>query len=78
MNELILYKSEKFNNVECDFFKNENNDYFMTREQIGRALEYLNPRESIKNIHSRNRERLDLFSTRYQFDTPFDRDWETN
>ena len=34
----------------------------MTREQVGIALEYENPSQSIKNIHSRNRDRLDRFS----------------
>lgn len=33
-----------------------------TREQIGAALGYANPRESIKNIHMRHRERLDQLS----------------
>lgn len=34
----------------------------MTREQIGRALEYINPQKAIDNLHSRHKERLDKFS----------------
>lgn len=35
----------------------------MTREQIGAALEYADPDKSIANIHERNKDRLDKFST---------------
>lgn len=38
-------------------------DFWATREQIGRLLEYSDPDASIRNIHSRNKERLDKFST---------------
>lgn len=69
MNNLQLIKSEHFGAVECDVY-NDGKELYMTREQIGRALEYANPRESIKNIHSRNRERLEKFSRGYQIDTP--------
>lgn len=34
----------------------------MTREQIGRALEYKNPNDSIRTIHRRNKERLNKFA----------------
>lgn len=34
----------------------------MTREQIGRALEYSDPQKAIDNIHSRNFDRLDVLS----------------
>lgn len=71
MNDLTLFRKEIFNGVECDFWKDENDQIWMTREQIGKSLEYGNPRESIKTIHVRNRERLDKFSRRVQLDTPF-------
>ena len=35
----------------------------MTREQIGTALEYSDPRIAITKIHTRNADRLDLLST---------------
>ncbi len=37
-------------------------EFWMTREQIGQLLEYKNPVHAIKDIHTRNKERLDLFS----------------
>ena len=52
--DLALCKQEKFNGVLVDFYRDENNDVFMTREQIGRALEYKNPNDSIRTIHRRN------------------------
>lgn len=38
--DLTLVKSENFGSVQCDFWQNEQGDILMTREQIGRALEY--------------------------------------
>ena len=70
MNNLVLFRKENFNGVECDLWKDENGEVWMTREQIGKSLEYGNPRDSIKTIHSRNKERLDKFSKRVQIDTP--------
>ena len=60
---LELCKQEKFNGMDIDLYKNNNNEIFMTREQIGKALEYLNPQKSIDKIHQRNKERLDKFSS---------------
>jgi len=61
-NELSLVKSENFGAVQCDFWKNESNDYFMTRDQIGTALGYTDPRIAITKIHNRNRDRFDKSS----------------
>lgn len=59
---LELIKTETYNNtVPCDFYHNEKNDVYMTREQIGRALGYADPSNSIKKIHKRHRDRLDKF-----------------
>ena len=60
--DLALCKQEKFNGVLVDFYRDENNDVFMTREQIGRALEYAQPRKAIDKLHQRNKERLNKFS----------------
>lgn len=63
MNNLKLITTENFEEVTpCDFWADINNEYFLTREQIGRALGYNNPSEAIKKIHQRHRERLDKFS----------------
>ena len=34
----------------------------MTREQVGKALEYADPQKAIDNVHSRNSDRLDVLS----------------
>jgi prophage antirepressor-like protein len=69
MSNLVLLKSEKFGSVNCDFYE-EGNNFWMTREQIGTALEYQNPREAIKLIHKRHKDRLEMFSRGFQFETP--------
>ena len=38
-------------------------DFWMTREQVGQALEYSDPDKTIRTIHSRNHNRLDPLST---------------
>lgn len=64
MNNLKLVETDVFNEiVTCDFWGNANNEYLVTREQIGRALGYSNPANAIKNIHLKHKERLDKFST---------------
>lgn len=62
MGSLALVKSANFGNVQCDFFSSDNKEILMTREQIGRALEYSNPQKAIDNLHSRYKDRLDRFS----------------
>ena len=72
MNDLVLFKSEVFQGIECDFWSNENNgDVFVTREQIGRALEYASPSNAIRKIHERNFDRIQKFSSIAQVDLPF-------
>lgn len=51
---LQLIKKEMFGEVECDFYKDEDSDAFMTSAQLGRALGYSLPRESISKIVQRN------------------------
>ena len=70
MNNLALIKSENFGTVQCDFWQNEQGDILMTREQIGTALEYAEPRIAIANIHNRNKNRLDKFSAVINLITP--------
>lgn len=59
---LEIVTSEKFGELECNFYRNMNDDILVTREQIGAALEYAEPRKSIEKIHNRHKERLDRFS----------------
>ena len=42
----------------------------MTRDKIGQALEYDEHRKKIAVIHTRNKDRLDPLSTRFQIETP--------
>src|SRR5690625_3909368 len=60
---LSLAVKEMFEGNEMNIYTNENNDVFMTREQIGQALEYSNPRIAISNLHKRHKVRLDKFSS---------------
>lgn len=59
---LSLAVKEMFEGNEMNIYTNENNDVFMTREQIGSALEYVEPNTAIRKIHNRNKDRLDQFS----------------
>ncbi len=61
LGQLKLVKQGEFLGATCDFYKDEQNNIYMTREQIGRALEYKNERQ-IDIIHSRNQELLDPLS----------------
>jgi anti-repressor protein len=56
-----LLRSASFGNIQCNVYR-DNDQLFMTREQIGTALEYGNPADSIRKIHDRNKPRLDNFS----------------
>ena len=67
---LILIKSENFGQMHCDFWQNEHGDILMTREQIGTALEYAEPRIAVANIHNRNKVRFDKFSAVINLITP--------
>ena len=69
MDELTLITSESFEDIECDFYT-DGDDFYMTREQIGTALSYENPRDGIRLVHSRHRERLDKYSRRVQVELP--------
>ena len=63
MRNLTLVTTEKFNNsINCDFYKDNNNELLLTRKQIGSALEYSNPDNAICTIHKRHKDRLDKFS----------------
>lgn len=60
---LQLIKTAKFEGVKFDCYQDSNKEFWGTREQIGAMLGYENPRVSIANIHNRNKERLDKFSS---------------
>ncbi len=60
--DLAVVKSASFGSIQCDFFRKDN-EIWMTREQIGSALEYTDPRVAMSKIHDRHKDRLDKFST---------------
>lgn len=60
--KLNIVKEENFLGTKCDFYKDENNNIYMTREQIGKALQYKNPQKGVDNLHNRNINRLSNFS----------------
>ncbi|WP_214720683.1 BRO family protein [Exiguobacterium sp. s192] len=61
MSNLALVKSAPFGSMQCDFY-GDNNEVYMTRKQIGEALEYANPQKAIDNLHAKHSDRLDRFS----------------
>ena len=62
MEDLRLVTTEKFNGVDCNFYKADSN-MWMTRRQIGQALGYSNPRLAITKIHQAHADRLDPLSS---------------
>lgn len=62
MEGLVLAQEELFQGEIVEVWQDSKHDYYMSREQIGRALEYKNPRKAIKDIHARNKSRMDKFS----------------
>lgn len=68
MNNLKLVTTENFGNLECNFYRNMNDDILLTREQIGQALEYADPSKAIRKIHLKHKDRLDTLSIRLKIE----------
>ena len=60
-NPMTVITSKPFGALSMDVYEDNNHQYYMTRDQIGTALEYGNPKVAIMNIHTRNSDRLDKF-----------------
>lgn len=56
--KLRLVKQGKFLGTVCDFYVDEENNIYMSRTQIGYALEYKDPANAILRIHQRHYERF--------------------
>lgn len=73
-NELQLVTSRNFDGIIFDCYvergQTSPQDFWATRTQIGELLEYAEPGNAIKNIHQRNKERLDKFSRVAQIELP--------
>lgn len=57
--KLRLVRQGESLGTKCDFYVDENNNIYMSRTQIGYALEYKNPQDAIKKIHLRHFEQLE-------------------
>ena len=55
----------RFNGLQCEVYS-DNKEIFMTRSQIGKALGYENPSDSIELIHRRHKDRLDKYSVTFK------------
>lgn len=58
LGELALVKQGDFLGTICDFYKDEQDNIYMTREQISQALEYKDTK-AVEKIHERNKKELD-------------------
>lgn len=64
MKDLSIVKRAPFGGLVIEFYGDiRGSDFYMTRDQIGRALEYDSPRKAIEKIHNRHKKRLDPLST---------------
>lgn len=63
-----LVKTENFNGIACNFYY-DTYQMWMSRQQIGQALGYSNPRVAIAKIHDDNKERLDRDSVVTKLET---------
>lgn len=59
MTTLKLITTENFGDLQCNFYRNMNDDILLTREQIGTALEYSDPSKAIRKIHMKHKDRLE-------------------
>ena len=62
-NSMTVITSKPFGSLTVDVYEDSKHEYYMTREQIGTALEYDKPAERIGKIHQRNADRLNPLSS---------------
>ena len=62
-NPMTVITSKPFGALNVDVYQNDKHQYYMTREQIGTALEYTSPVVAVKKIHDRYADRLDALSS---------------
>lgn len=76
-NTLKLITTETFGDLSCNFYRNMNDDILLTREQIGNALEYVNPDDSLSKLHKRHKDRLDNLSVVAKLSSTDGKEYET-
>lgn len=72
--KLRLVKQGDFLGIKCDFYVDEEFNIYMSRTQVGYALQYSKPQHAILMLHQRHKERFDKFSIEVkgsQFETPY-------
>ena len=62
-NSMTVITSKPFGALNVDVYEDSKHQYYMTREQIGMALEYTDPVRNISKIHDRNADRLNPLSS---------------
>lgn len=77
MSKLKLITTENFGDLQCNFYRNMNDDILLTREQIGSALEYKNPTTALSMIHKRHKDRLDVLSVVHKLLSTDGKEYET-
>lgn len=65
---LKLITTEKFGDLDCDFYRNLNDDILLTREQVGMALEYSDASRAIRKIHFKHKDRLEPLCIRMKLE----------
>ena len=75
--KLKLIEEDDFLGTKCSFYKDDNNNIYMTREQIGKSLQYSDPIRNISKLHERNKERLDKFSVVVKLTTTDKKQYDT-
>lgn len=76
MNDLKLIDTRQFGEIKCDFYS-DGKETWMTRDQIGAALEYSNPRVATAKIHARKKARLDRYSVVTKLVSPDGKAYDT-
>lgn len=76
-NNLKLITTENFGDLSCNFYRNLNDDIFLTREQIGTALEYACPDDALSKIHKRHFDRLNPLSVVARLASTDGKEYET-
>lgn len=77
MSNLKLITTEKFGEMDCNFYRNMNDEILLTREQIGIALEYSDPNNALSKIHRRHSDRLDSLSVVSKLSSTDEKEYDT-
>ncbi len=64
MNKLFVFDTKAFNGISCNIYISEgdNDDFWMTRNQVGQALGYMHPDKAIQRIHKLYKNCFEHFS----------------